>query len=178
MASPDRTHCLPDPLWNAGSRAEFRLKGLCASKMSGASGVLGGSPPETHLPWPKTSGHLLVGIAQCSDRLVEIRLGFANCLQEPPDQCSIQLNSGVSITAPTPVQQQVLRLRSGLISTNSAKDPKLLISHPDLRHACPLPVMGLNLGCRFEGNVATARSRDLFAAKWSIEVKQAEAMNA
>jgi hypothetical protein len=52
MASPDRTHRLPDPLWNAGSRAEFRLKDYAASKMSRASGVLGGSSAETHLPWP------------------------------------------------------------------------------------------------------------------------------
>jgi hypothetical protein len=115
-------------------------------------------------------------MAQCSDRVVEIRLGFAHCLEEPGDQWSIQLHSGVSITAPTPIQQQVLSLQSGLISTNCAKYPKLLISHPDLRHALSISCCDLNLDSKFERNVACGAICSVFGVKWSIKV-ESRAMN-
>lgn len=54
MASSDRTHCPRSAVEHCQSR-RIPVEGLYGSKMSGASGVLGGSSAETHLSRPETS---------------------------------------------------------------------------------------------------------------------------
>ncbi|MYV86756.1 hypothetical protein GTH44_33525 [Bradyrhizobium japonicum] len=75
-----------------------------------------------------------MGIAQRSDRVIEVEFGFANGLEESGHQGEVQLDAGVPVAALAAIERQMHRLHPGLVSAAAVEGREFVICHPDLRH--------------------------------------------